>query len=81
MQGTAADIIKLAMIAVESALAREQVDARLIMQVHDELVLEVRDGQADHVKALLRAQMESAAQLSVPLLVEVGMGANWDEAH
>ncbi len=69
------------MIAVESALAREQVDARLIMQVHDELVLEVRDGQADHVKALLRAQMESAAQLSVPLLVEVGMGANWDEAH
>lgn len=81
MQGTAADIIKLAMIAVEAALAREQVDARLIMQVHDELVLEVRDGQADQVKALLRKHMEAAAQLSVPLLVEVGVGANWDEAH
>jgi DNA polymerase-1 len=81
MQGTAADIIKRAMIAVESALLREKVDARLIMQVHDELVLEVREGQTDAVKVLLREQMESAAQLSVPLLVEVGVGSNWDEAH
>jgi DNA polymerase-1 len=81
MQGTAADIIKRAMIAVEIALAREKVDARLIMQVHDELVLEVRDDQVENVKRLLREQMESAAQLSVPLLVEVGVGRNWDEAH
>lgn len=81
MQGTAADIIKRAMIAVESALLCEHVDARLIMQVHDELVLEVRNDQVDKVKALLCEQMESAAQLSVPLLVEVGVGSNWDEAH
>ncbi|MFP5430035.1 MAG: DNA polymerase I, partial [Gammaproteobacteria bacterium] len=81
MQGTAADIIKRAMIAVEAALLSGNVDARLIMQVHDELVLEVREGQTDVVKALLREQMESAAQLSVPLLVEVGVGSNWDEAH
>ncbi len=81
MQGTAADIIKRAMIAVEAALLRDNVDARLIMQVHDELVLEVREGQTDVVKALLREQMEGAAQLSVPLLVEVGVGSNWDEAH
>ena len=81
MQGTAADIIKRAMISVEAALARQHADARLIMQVHDELVLEVKADQADAVTTLLREQMESAAQLSVPLLVEVGVGKNWDEAH
>ena len=81
MQGTAADIIKRAMIAVEAALARQHADARLIMQGHDELVLEVKADQVDAVTALLREQMESAAQLSVPLLVEVGVGKNWDEAH
>ncbi|MDO8267252.1 MAG: DNA polymerase I [Moraxellaceae bacterium] len=81
MQGTAADIIKRAMITVEAALARQHADARLIMQVHDELVLEVKADQVDAVTALLREQMESAAQLSVPLLVEVGVGKNWDEAH
>ncbi len=81
MQGTAADIIKRAMITVEAALARQHADARLIMQVHDELVLEVKADQVDAVTALLHEQMESAAQLSVPLLVEVGVGKNWDEAH
>ena len=81
MQGTAADIIKRAMITVEAALTREHRDARLIMQVHDELVLEVRDDQIAEVTALLREQMAAAAQLSVPLLVEVGAGKNWDEAH
>jgi len=81
MQGTAADIIKRAMIAVEAALLREKLDARLIMQVHDELVLEVADAQVDAVSAVLREQMEGAAQLAVPLLVEVGVGKNWDEAH
>lgn len=81
MQGTAADIIKLAMIAVNSWLEHSELDAKVIMQVHDELVLEVRE---DHVQALqqgLIPLMSNAAKLDVPLLVEAGVGNNWDEAH
>mgnify|MGYP001627321243 CR=1 FL=1 len=81
MQGTAADIIKRAMIAVDAALAGREAEARLIMQVHDELVLEVRDDAVAEISALLKEKMAAAAALAVPLIVEVGVGANWDEAH
>jgi len=81
MQGTAADIIKSAMIAVDAWCQREDVPARLIMQVHDELVLEVRADAVDLVRSGVRERMVGAAELSVPLRVDVGTGANWDEAH
>jgi DNA polymerase-1 len=81
MQGTAADIIKTAMIAVDAWCQREDVPARLIMQVHDELVLEVRADGVDSVGAGVRERMVAAAELSVPLRVDLGTGANWDEAH
>jgi len=84
MQGTAADLIKLAMIEVDRWCAGEgRGDARLIMQVHDELVLEVREGAADRVADAVRERMVAAGRgaLRVPLKVDVGRGANWDEAH
>ena len=81
MQGTAADIIKRAMIAVDAWCTREDVPARLIMQVHDELVLEVRADATEAVAAGVREHMVSAAELNVPLRVDLGTGANWDEAH
>jgi DNA polymerase-1 len=81
MQGTAADIIKRAMLAVDSWIGRERVAARLIMQVHDELVLEVEASIAESAAKTLTALMETAADLAVPLKVEAGIGSNWDEAH
>jgi DNA polymerase-1 len=83
MQGTAADIIKLAMIRVEKALGESGLPARLIMQVHDELVLEVRQDAVERVTAAVRGCMVDAGQgaLRVPLKVDVGRGTNWDEAH
>jgi len=81
MQGTAADIIKRAMIAVDAWLESERVTAKLIMQVHDELVLEVATEAVDTVRDRVRTHMADAAQLRVPLKVDVGVGANWDEAH
>ena len=81
MQGTAADIIKLAMIKVDDWLSSSGVDARVILQVHDELVLEVRDEQVPQVRETVCRLMSEAAELSVPLLVEAGVGSNWDEAH
>jgi DNA polymerase-1 len=81
MQGTAADIIKRAMIAVAAWLSRDAVPADLIMQVHDELVLEVEVAAADAVAEQLRQVMAAAAELAVPLVVDVGRGQNWDEAH
>ena len=81
MQGTAADIIKRAMIAVDAWCAREDAPARLIMQVHDELVLEVRSDAVEPVADAIRERMTAAAELSVPLRVDIGTGANWDEAH
>ncbi|MDE2261100.1 MAG: DNA polymerase I [Gammaproteobacteria bacterium] len=81
MQGTAADIIKRAMIAVDAWCAREDAPARLIMQVHDELVLEVRSDAVESVAEAVRERMTSAAELRVPLRVDIGTGANWDEAH
>ena len=81
MQGTAADLIKLAMIAVSHWLKAEQLGTKLIMQVHDELVLEVPDDEVERVRVRVPELMSSVAELKVPLLAEVGVGANWDEAH
>ncbi|WP_236248631.1 DNA polymerase I [Pseudomonas mosselii] len=81
MQGTAADIIKRAMVAVDNWLTDSKLDARVILQVHDELVLEVREDLVEQVKDEIRGYMSGAADLDVPLLVEVGVGSNWDEAH
>ncbi|MBK5966931.1 DNA polymerase I [Thiocystis minor] len=81
MQGTAADIIKRAMIAVDRWIQLERPPVRMIMQVHDELVFEVAEAAIDSASARIRDAMESAAELTVPLIVEIGVGGNWDEAH
>src|SRR5690606_30977399 len=81
MQGTAADIIKIAMIAVDNWLEESGLNARIIMQVHDELVLEVPESELEVVTAGVAARMSAAAQLRIPLVVEAGVGDNWDEAH
>ncbi len=81
MQGTAADIIKKAMISVDNWLQESDLDARMIMQVHDELVLEVREDQVEQVIAGLEPRMSGAMALDVPLVVDTGVGDNWDEAH
>ncbi|WP_111978872.1 DNA polymerase I [Algibacillus agarilyticus] len=82
MQGTAADIIKLAMINVAKRLeAENSADIRMIMQVHDELVFEVKESFIEQATDLVKTEMENALKLAVPLLVEVGIGDNWDEAH
>jgi DNA polymerase-1 len=81
MQGTAADLIKLAMIGVQEFLEKEKLKTLLIMQVHDELVLEVPDAELERVKTSIVELMQSVAKLDVPLVVEVGVGDNWDKAH
>jgi len=81
MQGTAADLIKLSMIAVQDWLDREKLSARLVMQVHDELVLEVPQAELALVRAQLPGLMTGVARLAVPLVVDVGVGANWEQAH
>ena len=81
MQGTAADIIKRAMIDVQQWLERSKAPARMIMQVHDELVLEVDEKSFEEVRTAIVARMSAAADLSVALKVDAGVGANWDEAH
>jgi len=81
MQGTAADIIKRAMVKVDNWLREGDLDARVVMQVHDELVLEVREDLVEQVSAGLKEHMAAAASLDVPLVVDVGVGNNWDEAH
>ncbi|MCW8933502.1 MAG: DNA polymerase I [Gammaproteobacteria bacterium] len=81
MQGSAADIIKHAMINVYNSLQNSKISALIIMQVHDELVFEVAKDHVDELSVLLHKEMEGAADLNVPLLVDIGVGANWDEAH
>jgi DNA polymerase-1 len=81
MQGTAADLIKLAMIVLQHWLDREQLGTRLILQVHDELVLEAPDAELDRIKRELPVLMSGVAQLRVPLVVDVGSGPNWEQAH
>jgi DNA polymerase-1 len=81
MQGTAADLIKVAMIAVQGWIESERLATKLVMQVHDELVLEVPGDELDRVKPEVERLMAGVAQLDVPLVVEAGVGNNWDEAH
>jgi DNA polymerase-1 len=81
MQGTAADIIKRAMISVDDWLTSSGLDAAMIMQVHDELVFEVAEGDLDALVAGVEEHMQGAADLGVALIVDCGVGANWDEAH
>lgn len=81
MQGTAADIIKRAMIAVDDWLHTVSIDARMIMQVHDELVFEIAERDVETAREKIATLMTAAADLRVPLLVESGVGDNWDEAH
>ena len=81
MQGTAADLIKLAMIAVQGWIEQSKLQTRLIMQVHDELVLEVPQSELEKVKAKVPELMAGVAKLEVPLVADPGVGDNWDEAH
>jgi DNA polymerase-1 len=81
MQGTAADLIKLAMIAVQDWIEQNHMETSMLLQVHDELVLEVPESELELVKENLPKLMTGVASLKVPLLVEVGVGANWEEAH
>ena len=81
MQGTAADLIKLAMIAVQGWLDEAGLKSRLIMQVHDELVLEVPQDELESIRVGLPEKMAGVAELAVPLKAEVGVGPNWEAAH
>ena len=81
MQGTAADIIKLAMINTDQWIRESKLDIKMIMQVHDELVFEVKESEVTKASKEIARYMESVADLNVPLQVDVGVGANWDEAH
>jgi len=80
IQGTASDIVKIAMLHVEEALRREGVPAQMLMQVHDELLVECPEGETDRVVAILSREMESAVQLDVPLIADIGVGDNWMDA-
>jgi len=81
MQGTAADLIKMSMVKVQQAIDDQQRQTKVIMQVHDELVFEVPESEVEWVKTEVPRLMAEVAQLKVPLLAEVGVGANWDKAH
>ena len=81
MQGTAADLIKLAMLAVDTWIRESGLPLTMIMQVHDELVFEVRADILEKAKQGIREHMTGVAKLAVPLLVDIGVGDNWDEAH
>jgi len=81
IQGTAADLIKLAMINVQRRLAREKLSSKMILQVHDELVFEVPDHEINTMKELVREEMEGVIKLTIPIKVDIGIGKNWDEAH
>ena len=81
VQGSAADIIKVAMVNIRRRLAEQKLSARMVLQVHDELVFEIPEGEVDTVRDLVKQGMEGAVELSVPLAVEIGVGRNWREAH
>ena len=81
IQGGAADIIKMAMIRVNKALQQAHLDAKLLLQVHDELIFEVADKDVESMSHLVKEQMEQVVQLSVPLIAEVGVADNWKDAH
>ena len=81
IQGTAADIIKLAMIRISNRIHQQKLRSRMVMQVHDELVFDVAPGEVEVVKEIAVHEMQNACTLKVPLVVDVGTGANWLEAH
>ena len=81
IQGTAADIIKIAMIRVEQALKEQNLESRLILQVHDELIVEAPEAEAEKAAQILREEMEGCVQYAVPLSTDVHAGKNWLEAH
>lgn len=81
IQGTAADLIKLAMIKIHDTITEQKLGSRMILQVHDELIFEVPDREIDTMKELVKKEMEGVLQLSVPIKVDMGIGKNWDEAH
>ena len=81
IQGTSADLIKIAMIDIQEAISNEKIGAKMIMQVHDELVFEVLTDQRESLEKLVINKMEKAMELLVPLTVDIGWGNNWDEAH
>jgi DNA polymerase-1 len=81
VQGSAADIIKLAMVKIAARLADQGLKSRMLLQVHDELVFDVPQAELEEVSALVKSEMQGAVDLTVPLLVEVGSGRNWREAH
>jgi DNA polymerase-1 len=81
LQGTAADIVKLAMVSVQGWLEAGPFASRLVLQVHDELILEVPEGELDQVRVALPRLMAGVIELAVPLLAEVGVGPNWEQAH
>ncbi|MCP4137810.1 MAG: DNA polymerase I [bacterium] len=81
IQGTSADMIKLAMIAIKQEMDKQQYKSKMIMQVHDELVFEVHKDEKDTIEALVKEKMEKALELSIPVIVDIGWGSNWEEAH
>jgi len=81
IQGTAADLIKMAMISIHDAIARRGFRSRMILQVHDELLFEVPDDEVEPMKGMVRDSMEGVLKLSVPIKVDLGTGKNWEEAH
>jgi DNA polymerase-1 len=81
IQGSAADIIKLAMIAIQKRLRQEKWNSKMLLQVHDELVFDVPKSEVDTLKTMVKTEMENAFQLEVPLVVDIGMGSHWLEAH
>ena len=81
IQGSAADIIKLAMIAIQKKLDKEQWNSKMLLQVHDELVFDVPLDEVDSLKIMVKSEMENAFSLAVPLVVDLGIGKNWLEAH
>jgi DNA polymerase-1 len=81
IQGTAADLIKVAMINIHRRLHKEKRRSKLILQIHDELVLEVPEDEAEAIKALVKEEMEGVMKLFIPLKVDIGVGKNWAEAH
>ena len=81
IQGSAADVIKLAMIKIDEEFTKQNLKTKMLLQVHDELVFEAPEEELETVKALIKKEMEAAYETTVPLLVEVGVGDNWLEAH
>jgi DNA polymerase-1 len=81
IQGTAADIIKIAMIDIDKKLKTGDMNSKMLLQIHDELIFDVVDGELEMLKKIVMTSMSEACQLEVPLVVDVGVGANWLEAH